>query len=219
MKNFSKILSLIVVTGLFAACGGPQGEKALTGDAQAVSVMSGDVTLNADLETSIIEWEGAKPTGTHNGTIELTEGQLFLDEGNVVGGKFVIDMNSIVVLDLTDPDMNGKLLGHLKSADFFETETYPTATFEITSVEAVQGNPAATHNITGNLSMKDVTRSVTFPATVNVSDNGVTATSATFLIDRTQWNVQYGSKTLFANLKDDFINDQMALTITLNAKL
>jgi polyisoprenoid-binding protein YceI len=218
MKNFSKILSLIVVTGLFAACGGPQGEKALTGDAQAVSVMSGDVTLNADLETSIIEWEGAKPTGTHNGTIELTEGQLFLDEGNVVGGKFVIDMNSIVVLDLTDPDMNGKLLGHLKSADFFETETYPTATFEITSVEAVQGNPAATHNITGNLSMKDVTRSVTFPATVNVSDNGVTATSATFLIDRTQWNVQYGSKTLFANLKDDFINDQMALTITLNAK-
>ncbi|HOI88659.1 MAG TPA: YceI family protein, partial [Lentimicrobium sp.] len=200
MKNFSKILSLIVVTGLFAACGGPQGEKALTGDAQAVSVMSGDVTLNADLETSIIEWEGAKPTGTHNGTIELTEGQLFLDEGNVVGGKFVIDMNSIVVLDLTDPDMNGKLLGHLKSADFFETETYPTATFEITSVEAVQGNPAATHNITGNLSMKDVTRSVTFPATVNVSDNGVTATSATFLIDRTQWNVQYGSKTLFANL-------------------
>lgn len=219
MKNFSKILSLIVVTGLFAACGGPQGEKALTGDAQAVSVMSGDVTLNADLETSIIEWEGAKPTGTHNGTIELTEGQLYLDEGNVVGGKFVIDMNSIVVLDLTDPDMNGKLLGHLKSADFFETETYPTATFEITSVEAVQGNPAATHNITGNLSMKDVTRSVTFPATVNVSDNGVTATSATFLIDRTQWNVQYGSKTLFANLKDDFINDQMALTITLNAKL
>ncbi len=218
MKNFSKILSLIVVTGLFAACGGPQGEKALTGDAQAVSVMSGDVTLNADLETSIIEWEGAKPTGTHNGTIELLEGQLFLDEGNVVGGKFVIDMNSIVVLDLTDPDMNGKLLGHLKSADFFETETYPIATFEITSVEVLQGNPAATHNITGNLSMKDVTKSVTFPATVNVSDNGVTATSATFLIDRTQWNVQYGSKTLFANLKDDFINDQMALTITLNAK-
>lgn len=219
MRNFGKVLSFIAVAAFLASCGGPQGDKAQTGEAQEVSVKSGDVTLNVDLAASNVEWIGTKPTGQHNGTISISEGNLLLANGAVVGGKFTIDMNSIVCLDLTDATDNGKLVGHLKSPDFFEVETYPTAVFEITSAEAVQGNPAATHNITGNLTMKNVTKSITFPAMVTVSDDGVTASTPAFLIDRTQWNVQYGSKTLFANLKDNFINDEISLVINLKASL
>jgi polyisoprenoid-binding protein YceI len=217
MTKIGKILGLVLVTGIIASCGGPQGEKAATGEAQDVTVKSGDVSLPVDLAASNVEWVGTKPTGQHNGTVNISAGELMLKEGEIVGGKFTIDLNSIVVLDLTDQEMNAKLLGHLKSADFFEVETYPTAVFEIASVAAVSGNPDASHNITGNLTMKNITKSVTFPAMVNVSDNGVTATTPAFIIDRTEWNVQYGSKKLFKNLKDNFIHDEMSLKINLKA--
>lgn len=219
MTKIGKLFSLFALAATIASCGGPQGNKTQTGEAQEVSVKSGDVTLMVDLDASNIEWVGAKPTGQHNGTVNLSSGELMLTEGMIVGGKFIIDMNSIVDLDLTDAEDNAKLVGHLKSADFFEVETYPTAIFEITSVEAVSDNSQASHSITGNLTMKDVTKSITFPALVTIDDNGVTASSPAFLIDRTQWNVQYGSKTLFDGLKDKFINDDISLKINLKAGL
>ncbi|MBW6489771.1 MAG: YceI family protein [Lentimicrobium sp.] len=217
MTKFRKLLGLVVIAGFIASCGGPQGEKAKTGEAQEVSVKSGEITINVDLQTSNVEWVGTKPTGKHNGTISLSSGELMLTDGSIVGGKFMIDMNSIVNLDLTDEESNGKLVGHLKSEDFFEVESYPTSVFEITSVAVLEGNADATHNITGNLTMKDVTKSITFPAMVTISDSGVSASSPAFIIDRVQWNVKYGSKSLFANLKDNFINDEISLSINLNA--
>jgi polyisoprenoid-binding protein YceI len=217
MTKIGKILGLVFVSAIIVSCGGPQGEKAATGEAQEVTVKNGDVTLAVDQSASGVEWIGTKPTGQHNGTVNISNGELMLKDGEVVGGKFTIDLNSIVVLDLTDQEMNAKLLGHLKSADFFEVETYPTAVFEITSVSALSGNPEASHNITGNLTMKDVTKSVTFPAMINVSDDSVTAVTPAFIIDRTEWNVQYGSRKLFDNLKDNFIHDEMSLKINLKA--
>ena len=217
MTTFSKLLGLTAIVGVIASCGGPQGEKAATSEAQEVSVKSGDVTLKADLPASNIQWEGAKPTGKHNGTISIQSGELMLTEGAIVGGIFTIDMASIVNHDLEDAESNTKLVTHLKSPDFFEVETYPTAVFQITSVEPISGNAEANHNITGNLTMKDVTKSITFPAMVTMDDESVTATSPAFVIDRTQWNVQYGSKTLFDNLKDKFINDEISLRINLTA--
>ena len=219
MTRFLNFFSIIVLAGLTFACGGPQGEKAQTGDAQEVSATTGDVTMNVDVAASKVEWVGAKPTGQHNGTIGITEGSLMLTDGNIVGGKFTIDMNSIVVLDLTDAKDNGKLVGHLKSPDFFDAAKYPTAVFEITSVAAVSGNANATHNITGNLTMKEITKSVTIPAKVAIEGNTLTATTPDFLIDRTQWNVQYGSKTIFDDLKDQFINDEISLKINLSASM
>jgi len=201
MTKIGKILGLVFVSAIIVSCGGPQGEKAATGEAQEVTVKSGDVTLAVDQSASGVEWIGTKPTGQHNGTVNISNGELMLKDGEVVGGKFTIDLNSIVVLDLTDQEMNAKLLGHLKSADFFEVETYPTAVFEITSVSALSGNPEASHNITGNLTMKDVTKSVTFPAMINVSDDSVTAVTPAFIIDRTEWNVQYGSENSLITLR------------------
>lgn len=217
MKRFLKLSGFIVLAGFIISCGGPQGEKAATGDAQELSVTTGDVSLKVDVVKSKVEWVGAKPTGEHNGTIGISEGSLMLSDGNVVGGKFTFDMNSIVNLDLTSAEDNGKLVGHLKSPDFFDVAKYPTAVFEITSAEAVNGNPNVTHNLTGNLTMKDVTKSITFPAMVAIEGNQLTANTPAFVIDRTQWNVQYGSKTLFDNLKDKFINDEISLKISLNA--
>ncbi len=217
MTGLFKFSGLLIIAASIAACGGPQGDKAQTGDAQEVSATTGDVTMKVDAAASSIEWVGAKPTGEHNGTISISEGDLMLKDGNVVGGKFVIDMNSIVNKDLTSAEDNGKLVGHLKSPDFFDTEKYPTAVFEITAAAAVSGNPDATHNITGNLTMKDATKSITFPAKVSIVDNKLTASTPAFLIDRTQWNVQYGSKTIFDNLKDKFINDEISLKINLVA--
>lgn len=219
MKQVTKILSFFVLIGIAAACGGPQGDKAKTGDAQEVSATTGDVSMKVDNVASKIEWVGAKPTGKHHGTIGISEGNLMLTDGNIVGGKFTIDMNSIVDVDLTSAEDNGKLVGHLKSPDFFDAAKYPTAVFEITSSEAVSGNPDVTHNITGNLTMKDITKSVTFPAWVSIEGNQLTASTPEFVIDRTQWNVQYGSKTIFDNLKDKFINDEISLKISLSAAL
>ncbi|HPG32771.1 MAG: YceI family protein [Lentimicrobiaceae bacterium] len=219
MKQVFKSLSFIVIIGLAASCGGPQGEKAQTGDAQEVSVATGDVSLKVDVAASNVEWTGAKPTGQHNGTISISDGSVMLSNGVVVGGKFTIDMNSIVNSDLTSEEDNAKLVGHLKSPDFFDVAKYPTAVFEITGADAVNGTPGVTHNITGNLTMKDVTKSITFPAMVKIEDNKLTAETPAFVIDRTQWNVQYGSKTLFDNLKDKFINDEISLKINLTAEM
>ncbi|MHC1774150.1 MAG: YceI family protein [Lentimicrobium sp.] len=219
MTRFQKLSGFFLLATFAVACGGPQGEKAQTGDAQEVTATEGEVTMNVDVAASKVEWTGAKPTGQHNGTIGISEGSLMLTDGNIVGGKFTIDMNSIVVLDLTSTEDNGKLVGHLKSPDFFDSEKYPTAVFVITSVEALSGNADATHKITGNLTMKDATKSVTFPAKVSVEGNTLTASSPDFVIDRTQWNVQYGSKTIFNDLKDKFINDEIGLKISLSATL
>ncbi|MFH1119669.1 MAG: YceI family protein [Bacteroidota bacterium] len=219
MTKFLKLSSFIVLAGFAFACGGPQGEKAQTGDAQNVSATTGAVTMTVDAASSKIEWTGAKPTGQHNGTIGISEGRLMLTDGSIVGGKFTIDMNSIVNLDLTGAEDNGKLVGHLKSADFFDAAQYPTAVFEITGATAVSGNPETTHNLTGNLTMKDVTKSVTIPVKVAIEGGKLTATTPEFLIDRTHWNVQYGSKTIFDNLKDKFINDEIALKISLSAAM
>lgn len=219
MTNFSKLLGLTLVVGIFASCGGPQGEKAITSDAQEISVKDGDVTLKADLTASNIQWEGAKPTATHHGTVNLKSGELMLSDGAIVGGIFTIDMNTINNIDLEDAESNTKLVNHLKSPDFFDAEKYPTAVFQITSVEPISGNAEASHNITGNLTMKDVTKSITFPAMITMDDESVSATSPAFVIDRTQWNVQFGSKTLFSNLKDKFINDDMSLRINFKAEI
>ncbi len=219
MTRFQKLSGFFLLATFAVACGGPQGEKAQTGDAQEVTADKGDVTMNVDVAASKVEWTGAKPTGQHNGTIAISEGSLMLTDGNIVGGKFTIDMNSIVDLDLTSAEDNGKLVGHLKSPDFFDSEKYPTAVFVITSVEVLSGNADATHKITGNLTMKDATKSVTFPAKVSLEGNTLTATTPDFVIDRTQWNVQYGSKTIFDNLKDKFINDEIGLKISLSATL
>ncbi len=171
---------------------------------------------------SQLNWEGSKPTGEHNGSVAITEGTVNIKEGKIVGGYFVIDLNTITNIDLEDEGMNTKLVNHLKSADFFDVVKYPTAKFEIVSVtELTEVSSAgdqeitATHQVTGNLEMKDISKSISFPASIDFSNSEIKAVSTPFVIDRTQWGVNYQSKSIFAELKDKFISDDMIISFNL----
>ena len=198
--------------GLATACNNaPEGETATTADAQAAAAGTG-ATYSIDTTTSVVEWLGTKPVGQHNGTMKISTGEFSIADGNITAGNFTIDVNS-----LTDLDMNGemkdKLEGHLKSADFFDVAKFPTASFVITGVEPISGDSTATHKISGNLTLKDSTKNVSFPAQVTVAETGVKA-SANFNIDRTQWGMFYGNDQ---SLGDKFIRPEVNIKLNINA--
>lgn len=226
MKSLKTISIFTFLFAFAIACKSPAGDRATTGEAITASQIDNYDSYGVVLEQSMVEWIGTKPTGQHNGTVMLSDGELRIADNSIVGGMFTINLNSIQVLDLTDPEMNGRLLGHLKSADFFEVETYPVAEFEIVTVDAkgdatVQSETGVvpTHTIAGNLTMKGITKSVSFDAVIEMSTDRITAKTVRFLIDRTDWGVNYGSNKIFDNLKDNFIHDDMALNITLVASM
>lgn len=162
-----------------------------------------------DVTASTVKWKGFKPTGEHEGTISLSKGFLEINQGKLVGGAVVIDMNTIVNTDMpADNEYNAKLVGHLKSADFFDVEKHPSATFEFTEIKEVEGKL----NISGNLTIKGITKNITISTTLNNVKGITTLKSDVFVIDRTDFNVRYGSKKFFDNLKDKFINDEFELS-------
>lgn len=170
--------------------------------------------FNVDVTSSVISWKGTKPLGSHIGDIKLLEGNMIMDDGKLTGGTFVIDMKSINTTDLKAGKGKEKLDGHLMSADFFDVAKYPTSKFVITKVE----DKGAILHVTGNLTIKDVTKSVTIPATLSTENGVTTFASDTFTINRVEYNVKYGSKSIFANLKDKFINDDMELSFVVKTK-
>ncbi len=210
---FLKTLALVAFIS-FTSCG-DKAKEAETKEAEAAAVAENTaVTYSANLEKSMIEWKGFKPTGSHTGTIAIKEGKLNVNDNAIESGKFAIDMSSIVVTDIpAEEEGNAKLRGHLTSADFFDVETYPTASFEVTGIETVEGKTM----LSGNLTMKDKTNNISFPVSTSMDGDAMTLTSETFTIDRSKWNVQYGSKSFFDNLGDKFINDDMELKVTLVA--
>lgn len=169
-------------------------------------------SYDVDTKQSIIQWIGRKVTGEHTGKINIKEGKLDIENGQLTGGSFAIDMNSIVNEDLTG-EYKGKLEGHLKSDDFFGVATYPTANFVITQVEAGQGKQ---YTLTGDLTIKGITHEISFPATVSTSGNQVTA-DAKIVVDRAKYNVRYGSDSFFDNLGDKVIYDEFDLEVSLIA--
>lgn len=168
------------------------------------------VAYTVDAAKSTITWIGKKVTGSHNGTIALQSGTLNVDGKKVTGGTFTIDMNSI-----KDADGSAKLEGHLKADDFFGTAKFPTSTFVITKVA---GSGSAL-TITGNLTIKGITKPVSFPATVAVNGDGtVSALAGKIVVDRTKYDIKYGSKSFFDSIGDKAINDEFELAVKLVAK-
>ncbi|TXD47662.1 YceI family protein [Polaribacter sp. IC073] len=206
-------LSLALVASVLTACKSEKKEKVEAKEAAKVEAVA-DLN-NVAVASSVITWQGEKPTGTHNGTIMLKEGSLNLKEGKLTGGSFAIDMSTIKVLDIpADEEENGKLVGHLSSPDFFNVAAYTTSKFVITSVEETEGKLA----VTGNLTIKDVTKSITIPAMLTTAGAVTTLKSEKFSIDRADFNVKYGSKKFFDNLKDKFIDDLIEMSFTVNTK-
>jgi len=216
-KIIGSVITLLSAVFIIAGCGKSGKEvkvsgKENTGNARGKS-------LSVSTAESTVEWIGKKVTGQHNGTIKLAKGEFTIDEGKLTGGKFEMDMNSIVNLDLSDAELNAKIINHLKSGDFFNAEKFPVSKFEITKIEPLNdpNKPGANRTITGNLTIKDVTKSISFPADVKI-EGGVVNAAADFDIDRTQWDLKYGSGKFFENLGDKMISDNFNLKLKLIAR-
>lgn len=235
--NYSK-LSFIFLAALatFGCTSDPKSDEAKVGEAQEVTApaeTAADYSINKD--SSQVTWVGTKPTGRHDGKFPIKDGSISISDNKVVGGTILMDLAN---LEITDAEISeedrGKLSGHLKSDDFFNVEAFPEAKFEITSVEPYSAGSAAneneaseedsefqlanpTHTITGNLTIRDTTNSISFPAIVNVSENEVTA-KAKFNIDRTDWNVSYGDESAVTDkAQDKFIYNKVNIGFDITA--
>ncbi|MEM7104256.1 MAG: YceI family protein [Bacteroidota bacterium] len=221
MKILTRVLFFFAIAGLMTACKGPKGEKATTTDEVKTETKKVDnaaveaYTVNAG---GTLNWEGSKVIGGgHQGTINISSGALKMEGGKVTGGKFEVDMASINCTDL-EGDMKGNLEGHLKNADFFDIENHPTSAFEITNVQALDGDAEANSIVSGNLTIKGKTKNITFKAKIDAADGSVKVSSPQFVIDRTDWDVQYGSTKFFSDLaKDKVISDKIGLSVNFSA--
>ncbi len=212
------ILGLLVITmsaGLIS-CKKDGGNTRAARDAKGASEEA--IAYNVDTQTSVIDWTGSKQTGKHSGQLKLSSGTVFAKDGQIESGNFTIDMTTINVTDL-EGEKKTELEAHLKgsaveNADhFFNVKKYPEGKFEITGVTNEDGKMM----IEGNLTLKETTKNIKFPALVNVRDNQLSIISDMFIIDRTQWKVNYGSKSVFADLGDKFVNDEIEIKVTVKA--
>lgn len=170
-------------------------------------------TYKVDVSSSALAWKGYKVTGEHSGTVKLKSGSLQFTDGSLSGGTFVIDMTSIKDTDL-EGEWAAKLEGHLKSEDFFGVEKYPTSKFVIS--RAIPQDTKGNYKIIGNLTIKETTKEVKFFAHLSEKDGKVTATGK-MTIDRSEYNVRYGSGSFFDDLGDKTIYDEFDMAITLVA--
>ena len=168
-----------------------------------------------DLKESFIEWSGRNLLNKHHGRIGLRSGSLTIAQGELTGGEFVTDLKQIVCSNLQGTDLHDVLIRHLKSDDFFDVERFPEARFLIRQARHIEGATAGHPNleITGELSVKDVSAPITFLATAGVTSDGKAASQAVLSFDRTQWNVIYGSARFFNRLGMHMVNDLIDLDI------
>lgn len=190
------MLTAVFAVSAFATTTGPEDEASV------------------DVKSSYIVWKGYKVTGSHYGKIMIKSGALEFTDGMLSGGSFEIDMNSITCEDLQG-GTNAKLVGHLKSDDFFSAATHPVATFTITRVTP-KGTPGD-YKIIGDLTIKGITSEIKFYANVADMDGEVKA-SGDITVDRSLYNVRFGSNSFFGNLGDKTIYDDFELSVNLVAK-
>lgn len=222
MKN--KALYLLLVTGISLgtlSCKDKKENAVEPLEAQKAAVAGEEaVAYDINKEGSVIFWKGSKPTGQHQGTIGIQDGTIKASDQEIAAGIVIIDMSSIAVTDEgMDPADRTRLENHLKGTvegketDFFNVEKFPTAVFEVTGV--IQENEE--EFLQGNLTLKAETKNIEFPIQKEISQDELILKSEVFTIDRTDWNVNYGSKSVFDNLEDNFINDKIQLQIHLRA--
>jgi len=188
MKKSIIYLGSALMAIVIASCGSNATEA---GDAQdAATGSEAAVTYTVD-STSLVTWKGSKvfEVGEHAGTINISEGSLSVENGNITAGNFTIDMNTLACTDDMPEDKIGYLIGHLRGEEFFLVDSFPTAKFEVSGCEA-KAEGENTHVLSGNLTMKDVTKNISFPIKVATSETGITA-SGTVTINRLDWNVMY----------------------------
>jgi polyisoprenoid-binding protein YceI len=176
----------------------------------AAAPLTGDKIFTVNPAKASIKWLCAKKLvdWKHNGVVGLKYGEVAVTNGMLSGGTFSIDMTTIHSNDMEGNPKYEKLINHLKSDDFFDVKVYPRAKLEITSVMPIEGHTDHNASVFANLTIKDITHNINFPAKITVEEHQVIA-SAKFSIDRSKWNVRYGSETFFDNLGDGIINNNI----------
>ena len=172
-----------------------------TGDAEKAAVDK----MNIDTKASSVNWKAEKVTGEHVGTINIKSGELVIQGGTLNGGNIVINMTSIICTDIADAGTNAKLIGHLKSEDFFSVEKNETATFVISNVKVLSAKKVM---ITGNMTIKGISNEQSFEAITGIV-GGKMSISGAMKIDRTKYKVVYGSGSVFDDLGDKMIYDEI----------
>ncbi len=163
-------------------------------------------TKKVNVSKSTINWVGKKVTGEHSGTVNLKNGSLVFKSKKLVGGSFVVDMTSLTATDLHG-EWQGKLNGHLKNDDFFATDKFPTATLIFKNITL---KSKGVYSITGDLTIKDKTNTITFD--LAVSGNSA---KTKLMVDRTLYDIKYGSGSFFDNLGDKAIANEFELNVAL----
>ena len=217
-KQVLNIFTIVALCIVVVGCKKEKEANTSEAEAQAVSESTSEKYI-VNVDESVVGWTGYKPTGSHSGTIKIESGVIQYYSGVLTSGTFLFDMKSITCTDL-EGEMKGNLEAHLKGTvegkegDFFNVNKFPTGAFEITSmVTGEDGN----NYLSGNLALKGVKLNVTFPIYISVEGDQIMVDSDAFTIDRTKWGINYGSKTVFDNLGDKFINDDIKLKFSIKA--
>lgn len=189
MKKLTGILAAIVIALTAVAT---EGEKS---------------SFDVDTQNSKVYWTGKKVSGEHTGYLLIESGSVHVKNNEVVGAELTMDMKTIEVTDL-EGEWKDKLVAHLKNDDFFSVDKFPQSTFNIKSVKG--------DKVVGDLTIKGITHEVSFPAEVRV-DGGTVTANGTASIDRTKWDIKYGSGKFFSDLGDRMINDEFEIKFELKA--
>jgi len=194
---------------VLASCvGNPEGQRADTTDSVEVEGVAEGTELSVNTAESRVEWLGKKVSGQHHGTVDIASGTLLVNGDQLVGGHFVVDMNTITDLDL-EGEYKEKLEAHLRSDDFFDVDNHPESTFEITSVQ--EGSADSVIVVSGNLTIRGTSKNITFDANVVELSETSARITADFNIAREDWGVNYAGQA------DDLISKEINLKINLVA--
>lgn len=213
---------VIVAAAFFSCAGEPNKDTATSQTPKADTIkmpapVSPEGAATFTVTEGTIYWAAKKAGGKqHNGSIKVKSGSVMVKEGRILSGNVTIEMGSIEVLDLKDPGEKSDLEKHLKDSDFFEANKYPDGTFEFTEV-LPSNNPAFNMVIPGNLTLKGKSNSVNIPVKTTLNEKELSAESASFLIDRTKWGINFRAGIL-GTAKDKLIEDNVMLSFTLKAK-
>lgn len=217
IKNLQHLAFAVII--LAVACNqAPKGDNATITDQKQASAMSGQ-TFTVDTAVSKVRFIGHGVGKNHPGTFKLSSGTVAVSNNQITGGDFTINIKSME-LEQKGEMFENKLHPHLMSGDFFDADKFGTARFEITKVEPYNKNDkdtsiveGANFRVSGNLTLKNTTKNITFPARVDLDGNALKA-KANFDIDRTQWQMNYGNDK---TLKDKFISETVNIQLDLQA--
>lgn len=215
------LFSLLTISLLVVSCKSKGAEE--TTETTAVAGTPKGIAYKVDVPRSELKWSAYKPAGTTQGIIPIADGTIYVDGDMITGGSVHFNMSGLQVTNMEGDDkayleshMKGSIPG--KESDFFNVAQYPTATFTILNSTKLENDPLGTHMIEGELTIKDITKPVRFKAVVDLSSGvALKATAEPFVIDRTEWDIRILSKKFFDDLKDNFVNDEVRIELTIGA--